>query len=496
MWPISFTLPDLVPPAASAALLQARFAGGYDQTPVPTKIEVRDGRLIASRALQESGYLLVPWPIEGLGVVLTSTATIRERAEPYNLLVELARGKLNQVRCQSSDWCEMGLQLPRDFPAQLSSLARLFGSAVLSQDSPDGSAIAERVLQQSHTLAARLVQVYIEQLFATRLHESGKLTTRFAARSPVAAQPAHAAEVRSAFNAAAVAFRWKDIEPQESQYDWAATDQAVSGALAAKVPITGGPVIDLTPGMLPDWTRKWTRGDVSTPTAFMSDFLETIVKRYKGHIRRWVVVAGANQADTLGLSDDDRFRLVARLFEAATQADPKLELVLSIAQPWGDYLTNEDETISPLAFADDLSRHGVKISAVELELRSGVMPRGSLPRDLLETSRVLDLFSVLQLPLEVVFSCPSSDAPDSNAIGGQAVWSHGWPAGLTPDVQAAWGAAFTALALCKPHVRSVTWDHWSDAAAHLTPNGGLIDAAGTPKPLLARLRSLRTTYLA
>jgi hypothetical protein len=41
----------------------------------------------------------------------------------------------------------------------------------------------------------------------------------------------------------------------------------------------------------------------------------------------------------------------------------------------------------------------------------------------------------------------------------------------------------------------VTWDHWSDAEPHLVPFGGLLDAEGRPKPLLSRLRALRTEHL-
>ena len=68
--------------------------------------------------------------------------------------------------------------------------------------------------------------------------------------------------------------------------------------------------------------------------------------------------------------------------------------------------------------------------------------------------------------------------------------------GPTPELQAEWGSAFAALALCKPHVRAVTWDHWSDADPHMMPHGGLLDTAGRPKPLLAGLRALRNAHLA
>src|SRR5262249_41682891 len=137
-----------------------------------------------------------------------------------------------------------------------------------------------------------------------------------------------------------------------------------------------------------------------------------------------------------------------------------------------------------------------RVSAVELEIRANTVPRGSLPRDLLDTSRVVNLFGLLGVPLEIVLSLPSSEEPDPKAaVHGQSVWSHGWRAGASLEGQAEWGASFAALALCTPHVRAVTWDHWSDAEPHLTPAGGLVDVNGHPKPLLSRLRTLRTAHL-
>jgi hypothetical protein len=228
----------------------------------------------------------------------------------------------------------------------------------------------------------------------------------------------------------------------------------------------------------------------------MCDFLETAVGRYKADARRWVVCAGFNHSNALGLDDDERLRLAFRLFEAASQLDPSLELVVNVTQPWGDYLTNEDHTISPLTFPDDLIRTGLRVSGIELELRAGVSPRGSLPRDLLDTARIINLFSVLGLPLELVLSLPSSAEPDSLATThGQMAWAPAWRAGPSLEGQAEWGASFAALGICTPHVRAVTWDHWADAEPHLTPAGGLVDSAGHPKPLLSRLRTLRSAHL-
>lgn len=500
MGSMTFLLPNPVSPAAEAAVRRACFAGGYDQTPVPTRVEIDGPRLVVSRGISESGYLLVPWPVEPIGSYVTTTATLRERPEAYSLLVELARGKLNQVRTQSADWGDLGLRTPPEFDRALEEATRLFGTAVLARPSANGSpagvdpdATAAKVLEQSYALADRLVRLYTDQVFATRHHEEGRLATHLSARvsRPLGLLEA---DYRQAFNAVQLGLVWRDMEPVESQYNWAHADAIVASARSAGLPVTAGPVIDISTGMLPDWAAGWN-GDLPTLAAFMCDFLETVIARYKGDVRRWIVCAGFNHADGLGLADDYRLRLASRLFEAASQIDPELELILSIAQPWGDYLVHDDQTISPLAFADDLIRTGLRVSGVELELRTGCVPRGSLPRDPLDTSRVIDLFSLLGLPLEVVLSRPSSARPDPMAQLHRQQIGDGWRHGPSADNQAEWGATFAALALCKPHVRSVTWDHWNDADPHMTPAGGLIDANGRAKPLLARLRALRTDHL-
>jgi hypothetical protein len=493
MGSIAFLLPEHVPAAALAALREACFATGYDQAPVPTAIEIQDNRLVATWGLSESRYLVLPWPVGPFGTLVTTTSTLRETPEPYRLLVELARGKLNQVRTQAAEWQGIGLVTPPEFDRSLADATRLFGRAVLTPTSPESDPLAARVLDQSYALADALAREYVAQMFDTRQHEEGRLDTRLAARSPHATV-GPVGEYARAFNAAQVSFRWRDIEPEESKYNWSGPDGAVAAAKAAGLPLTGGPVVDLAPGMLPDWAAEWT-GDLPTLAAFLCDFVETAVRRYKNDIRRWVVCAGFNHADALGLDDDDRLRLAFRLFEAAAQIDPGLELVLSVAQPWGDYLTNENQTISPLTFPDDLIRAGLQVSGIELEFRTGTCPRGSRPRDLLEGFRVLNLFGLLGLPLEVVLGLPASAAPDPAAVGGETHWPAGGRAGVSVEGQAAWGESFAALALCLPQVRAVTWDHWSDAAPHLTPGGGLIDSTGQPRNLLTRLGALRASRL-
>ncbi len=491
----TFLLPNPVPPAAESLLRLACTAGGYDQTPTRTVVSVTNGRLVLSRETSESGFLVIPWPVGPGGAVVTTSATIRERTEPYRLLTELARGKLNQVRTQSGEWKDIGLTTPPDLDGELADLIRLFAGAALATEPSEADSTAAQVLGRAYLLADRLVRLYVDQMFATRHQDEGKLNTWLTARTPAAIAPPLVGEFRRAFNAVRVGLRWADVEPEESRYNWAGLDAAVASAEDLGLAIAFGPVIDLSPGMLPGWAEGW-RGDLPTLAAFMCDYLETVVGRYKDRVRRWVVCSGFNHAEGLGLTDDDRLRLAARLFEAAGSLDPGLDFALGVAQPFGDYLVGGSQTLSPLAFADDLIRAGARVGGIELELRTGTLPRGSFPRDLLDTSRLLDLFSILGPPIEVLLSCPAGAGPDPAAqTHGEVLWSPAWRGPPTPEGQAEWGMGYAALALAKPQVRSVTWDHWADADPHLTPAGGLIALSGRANPLLGRLQGLRATHL-
>jgi hypothetical protein len=495
MGSMAFVLPTSLPPAAETLLAQASFAAGYDQTPSPTQVRIENGLLQLTRETSESGYLFLPWPVGPVGAVVTTTSTLRERPEPYHLLLELARGKLNQLRSHTADWKEVGLQTPPSFDAELAAITLLFARAALNQATAEGDAAATEVLTRSYHGADVLARMYIEQMFETRLDEAGKLDSFLSAKHLSAPQAAVSEDYRRAFNAARIGVRWRDIEPSESTYNWATLDMAVENARLAGLPITIGPVIDLAPGMIPVWAEGW-KSDLQTQAAFMCDFLETLIGRYREHVRRWVVCAGFNHADGAGLSDDERLRLMQRLFESALQTDPGLDLVVSVAQPWGDYLTQPEQTISPLSFADDLVRTGLRVNGVELEIRGGTKPRGSLPRDLLDTSKLIDMFALLGLPLEVLLSHPASSAPDFGSRDhGEELWDPAWRGGPTPESQAEWGASFAAMALCKHEVRGVTWDHWSDAEPHIVPGGGLVTNAGHANPLLARFEGLRSKFL-
>lgn len=438
MGSVSFYLPDHLTPAARRALDDASLAGGYDVAPVPTARRTDGNRLVLSREANESGHVMLPWPLDGLGAPVSLSATLRERDEPYHLLVELARGKLNQVRTQTADWQSIGLTLEPDDRRELDELFRAFGRIAVEQTDPAVARAAEDVLARSYRLADRVVRLFTDQLLQTRLCETGRLTTALGCRLSRLPVPDEQAAFTETFTAVRLVPDWRAIEPTESGYEWAEFDELVDWALAANLQVSIGPVIDPGHGPFPDWLGQW-HGDLPSLAAFMCDFTETMIRRYYRKVRHWQVFAGLNQADVLGLGEDDRIRLAARLLDSARQTNPDASWVIGLAQPWGDYLTDESSTYSPLVFADTLLRAGYALGGIEVELLCGTGPRASRPRDGLETVRVLELMSVLGIPLEATIGTNGDADPPG------------------------WAASATGLALALPVVQGVFWEAWSDA---------------------------------
>jgi hypothetical protein len=494
MGTLHFMLPPDLPGHAYGELERAFIIGGQDNMPFLTDVALEPGKMRVSRQEDESGSVGCPWVIDGAGILQTSTATLIERATPYVLPIELARGKVNQLRNQLADWVLGGLNVPPTLPPAIQDATLTFGKAVAAAPGNDALPHAQASLTKAFQAAEQLVNAYIQQVFQVRHQRQQKLDTALGVRlgPTVPASPVNE-ELRSAVNAVGLPLTWSTVEPSEAEFHWEAQDQLFDWAIHAGYHVIGGPLIDCAAGCLPNWLWLWEK-DLASIASFMCDYVEAVVKRYKGRIRSWQLTAGSNSNTLLGLGEEEMLWLTLRMAEAARQVDSTIDLVVGIAQPWGDYMANQVRNHSPFVFADTLIRSGLNLAALDIELVMGVWPRGSYCRDLLEASRLLDLYALLGVPLQVTLACPSQAADESSSA--QLEINAGqWRTGFSSAVQADWAAAFGRLALCKPSVRAVLWSHLSDAEPHLFPACGLVDSNGLPKPVMRCLADLRTAHL-
>ena len=126
---MSFLLPDGLAAEARRELERSSVAGGPDNMPTPTELTFANGQMRTRRLMDESGYLVAPWPVKGVGQVMGATATLMERSRPYALLIELARGKVNQMRSKAADWRMGGLQISAEMNQVLRQATLAFGQA-------------------------------------------------------------------------------------------------------------------------------------------------------------------------------------------------------------------------------------------------------------------------------------------------------------------------------------------------------------------------------
>jgi hypothetical protein len=495
MGTMNFLLPADLPAEASQALLRACVVGGPDTMPWPTEVILDANQMSVRRAVDESGSVCVPWEVNGNGRLMLSTATLVERAAPYHLVVELLRGKVNVLRNQTADWLMGGLQLTPALDQKLRQVNLDFARSLSQMTLEQAGQVAGKALSQAVATGNELMEAYIAQVFQARLARQHRLDTKLSCGLHGRPPDAEATQLlRQTFNAVRIAFDWPAIEPTESTYVWDQVDALVAWAKENQFPIVAGPLIDFSRGRLPEWLWLWEK-DPQSLVGFMAQYVATALYRYRQDIRVWQITAASNWASLLSLEEDDFLQLTAQLLDVGRRIDANLDLVLGLAQPWGDYLAREDRAYSPFVFADTLIRSRIPVSSLDLELIMGVEPRGIHARDLLDVSRLLDLYAVLGLPVRITLACPSRTTADPRADPTLQVLSRSQQLEWSPDTQATWARAFAALALCKPQVHAVTWAHFSDAEPHQLPHCGLLDETNTPKPALAGLHDLRERYL-
>jgi Glycosyl hydrolase family 10 len=494
----TFKLPAGLTGEAARALERTCMAGGHDNRPWPSQVRLSGNQLVVRHNVDDSGsgYLVAPWRIAGVGQLMGASSTLRERLEPYNLVLELARGKVNQIRCQAHDWIRDGINLPTSLLEQIQNLTRQFGQALISSSGEETNQAAQVVLAEAYKTADEMVRAYIDASLRSRQEVMPRLDTMLSCRLGAAIPAdAQAEQLKANFHAVSIPLSWNLVEAEEGRYNWQTQDALVDWAIAQGMNATAGPLVDFSSAMLPAWLWLW-ENDVGSMAAFMCRYVETAVRRYANRIRRWQLTAASNCASILGLGEDELLGLTGRLVETVRQLDPSLELSIGIAQPWGDYMASAERIHAPHVFADTLIRYGVHLAAVDVELIMGVNPRGSYCRDLLEASRILDFYAqFLGVPLRVTLGYPSSSAADHDSDPELSASGGFWRDGFSPESQADWAASFAALALCKPRVSAVQWVNVSETEFHPFPHCGLIDPQGNAKPALQQLRLLRERHL-
>lgn len=465
------------------------FISGFDGRIYPTRIELDGNVVTCRRPHSDSGKFHVPWPVPGRGRPVLSTTSLREREEPYLLPLELARGTLAVLREQTAAWEMLNMQIPADCRRETREAFVLLSRAAASEADPQTICRhAMESIAKAALASELLVDAYISQRLELHRHPAVRPPMLLGCQLDPAI-PGSAAEpvFLSLFHAAVAPIEWRWIERMEGRCDWDEADRLVAWCGEHRMIVRGGPLIDLGARGMPEWLAPW-QSDFVNMQSFVCDFIETAVSRYTGRIRIWETSAHANTGVALGLSEENRLALAARALEAARRTDSDSQFFIRIDQPWSEYQARGQHRLSAFQFVDALVRSNIGLQGVNLEIAMGYRPRGSLLRDRISLSRLIDYWSQLGVQLHVTLAMPSAETADPRAHPDlevdELVEGDGW----TAAVQARQVHEFVRLLLSKSAVTGIFWSHCHDALPHRFPHAGLIGADGRTKPVADAFR--------
>jgi GH35 family endo-1,4-beta-xylanase len=491
---LRFLVPE--PERLTERAVQQAYLCGLDPIPAFCRARLAEGELIVEREGTESVKLNLPWRIDGYGEPLITTATLTQRDRPYLLPLELARGKLNQVRNQLAEWVALGLVPTPELNQRIAETTKLFTQAAVGQaDFAVCAAAAQTALVSTCATADLLSQCYVDQALGARHRTVAKLPVAFGmtlgAQPPTPATTTHAPLV---CNTAVVPMVWRDVITLDDEYNWNAYSAQIDWCRQRSINIAAGPLVRLDDRGFPDSLQLW-QGDVDGVLAFTSEYVSNVVRKWRGQVTMWHVASYAHRGQALALKDDEKLRIIVRALETARRDDPETPLIVSFDEPWGEYLRKMPAGYSPLHVADHLVRSGLPLAALGLELEIGYGHEGTYHRDKLEFGRVIDVWASLGLPLYICLTVPGGDGRDARARSRVKQSDGSWPGGWTVEAQAKWVREFIPLLLSKPAVQGIMWVAPGDNEAHELPFGGLFDAQGKPKPAFEAFAAVRNEHV-
>ena len=440
------------------------------------------------REIDESGKLNIVWPTSCMGNICLSTTSLRISDNAYMLAAEIARGTVHRLKAQTSEWQRIGLRLPDTFfPLAESSLSELLHALTSKSGTDTQLARSQKAIELALKANLELCDAYSLQALEARRNNEGRLSTLLGAQLPSAwpNEPV-ATAIETAFNLAAIPADLGSVETASGRQNFDVFDQQIEWALKTERKVCVGPIVDFR--SLPQWMVLLNEGFDSVLDAACA-FTKKTVDRYQGRTHLWNCAAGLNIPGQMGWTDEEVLRMAVSLIETVRRNDERCPVLLTIDQPWSEYLRGDANGISPLHFADALIRADLGLSGLALELNFDEWPGGSFPRDPIEVSRLVDRWAMLGLPLMIVMSCPTDMAfakpTNPNRVSS---WQMKESLGHVP------ADSILRLLISKPSVHAVIWKQLIDEEK-VDGGTGLWTSRGKRKPVLTSITKLRQRYL-
>jgi endo-1,4-beta-xylanase len=476
---------------ATSAFIDGSYLIGSEGVPLPAQITFADGEIRCTKRAPGPAGLSLLWPVEGYGRLMLETARLTEREQPYNLHVELARGRLMRISQKREDWGLYDYADGAELYRRVDEAKAQLVEAITAADEATAARHADAALKGAVIVGEEL-SLFHADIFLKRRRSSSQFVKRPFGIGVLLGRndEAYRQQLRPTFDFAVINVPWREIEPRSGTYRWDALDLWVNWLGQHRMHCRGTPLVSTERGHLPEWLAG---EDVSYEMLrdHMMAHAAALVKRFAHRVQSWEVVHGLHALNTLHLTLEQLMDLTRMASLVVKQHAPRSQAIISVIVPWGEYYARDVRTIPPTLYADMCVQSGFHFDAFGLQFVFGAPQEGMLVRDMLQISAMLDRFANLNKPLHITAAAvPSAPvqarSPDSPVTGG-GVWHSPW----SEETQARWLKEFYEIAFSKPFVETLTWRDLVDQPGRMPPTGGLLRADLTPKKAFEQLQTFR-----
>ncbi|HEV7278834.1 MAG TPA: endo-1,4-beta-xylanase [Pirellulaceae bacterium] len=475
-----FWVPDEY--ARRGDLLAHAYLAGAEGIPARRKLVYEAPYLSIVREANDSCYGSFLWDYGARTPAILTTASLRERAEPYHLTLELARGTLHRLKSQTSVWDYVGIDYGQPPEGEIDDAEEAFLRAAVAQRDPVACHLqAQRSLEIAATLLDRVTRAAAEKALETR-RQDGPLATMFGVQlDPWSDSHKDWPRILGAFNSISVPLVWNKVQPDEGQHDWAPVNRALEWAASQGLHVCAGPILRFDRAFLPDWLQFWN-DDFAAMQAHLLRYVREAAQACKGKVHFWHAVAGVNNPGMLKLQPEQALRLTVAAIDVLRQVDPDSPILVSFDQPFAESFVDSEAELASFHMAESLAHADVGIAGIGIELDLGYQPHGTLPRTLWEMHLLLERWRLTQLPLVVRLSAPEAPAP--------VVAGHDRTEFVAQPRSDLFEELLPVIA-AKDFVYGVFWKALYDRDDPRFPRSGLFEGPGRPTPLLETFARFR-----
>jgi GH35 family endo-1,4-beta-xylanase len=279
-----------------------------------------------------------------------------------------------------------------------------------------------------------------------------------------------------------VPVNWRELEMREGVYEWEPLDRWIEWASKQGRPIVVGPLLDFSKRAVPEWMYVW-QNDYDTCRDLAYDHIQRVVERYKNIVGMWNIESGLNVNDNFVFTGDQMVDLTRMAALLVRQSRKGARVMVELAQPFGEHVAFNRDSVHPLSYVDRLVQEGVRLDAVGVQLLFGQRKHGRAARDLMQISSLLDKFFLLEIPILISALGVPSESGDPQGGSWHGEWS--------VENQQRWISRVFGICMSKPFVESMFWAELFDHPNAEVPGCGLIGDNGKPKPGMQRLLGIR-----